>query len=146
MQLFELRASELNLEDLHDPNPPLLEGERIALIKHHMLSFHRCEAVLGTTVITNYRLAFFPDDPVYHSHIPLLSTKFSYAYVCVQSAVNKGAETFSFSLANVSKTTKLGSMATEAGNYRCLHITLKDFRTFYFSSIPFTIVRKPKVW
>jgi hypothetical protein len=61
-----MRTEELPLEDQKEPEYRLLEGERVVLLKHHMLAFHRCEAAMGTAVLTNYRLAFCPDDPVRH--------------------------------------------------------------------------------
>jgi hypothetical protein len=64
-----MRTEELPLEDQKDPEYRLLEGERMVLLKHHLLSFHRCEAAMGTAVLTNYRLAFCPDDPVRASMI-----------------------------------------------------------------------------
>jgi hypothetical protein len=45
----------------------------------------------------------------------------------------------------ITKITKVGPITTEAGNYRGLQVVLKDFRTYYFCSIPFTSIRKPKV-
>jgi hypothetical protein len=45
----------------------------------------------------------------------------------------------------INNITKIAPITTEAGNYRCLHIVLKDFRSYYFSSIPFTFFRKPKM-
>lgn len=59
-----MRTQNLALEEEKEIECALLEGERVALIKHHMLSFHRSEAALGTVVLTNYRLAFYPDDTV----------------------------------------------------------------------------------
>jgi hypothetical protein len=59
-----MRTEDLLMEDQKDPEYRLFEGETVALVKHHMLSFHHCEAAMGTAVITNYRLAFCPDDPV----------------------------------------------------------------------------------
>jgi hypothetical protein len=65
-----MRTEELPLEDQKDPEYRLLEGERMVLLKHHLLSFHRCEAAMGTAVLTNYRLVFCPDDPVRASMFP----------------------------------------------------------------------------
>jgi hypothetical protein len=45
----------------------------------------------------------------------------------------------------ITKITKIGPITTEAGNYRGIQVVLKDFRTYYFCSIPFTSIRKPKV-
>jgi hypothetical protein len=45
----------------------------------------------------------------------------------------------------ITKIAKIGPITTEAGNYRGIQIVLKDFRTYYFCSIPFTSIRKPKV-
>ena len=45
----------------------------------------------------------------------------------------------------ITKITKIGPSTTEAGNYRGIQVVLKDFRTYYFCSIPFTSIRKPKV-
>lgn len=124
IEAFEMRTEELPLEDQKDPEYRLLEGERMVLLKHHLLSFHRCEAAMGTAVLTNYRLAFCPDDP---------------------KAAEKGAHCFSFPLTIITKITKVGPITTEAGNYRGLQVVLKDFRTYYFCSIPFTSIRKPKM-